>query len=369
MNSRTQPIPQAAPGTLTEEQINILKSLRPSRMLFPIFLGLGVVAFMLWRQYNPHEFAKMEWTSRTFAWIGAAFVLLILRHLAFALRMYILAQGHFSYRKCIELIFIFEFSLCITPTTVGGSAVSLFVMTQERLSAARTTTIVLYKIVLDTIFFIGTLPFLFLISGPEMIRPHMMHLGDMDWRARIFFISYLGMAAYGAFFFIGLFVYPIWIKRFLVSCTGFPALRKLKEKAVKLGDEIISASKDMKNLGYAQHVGAFLCTWLAWTFKFLLISCLIIGIVHPRMDGMREILLYTRLQAMFVIMAFSPSPGGAGFAEFVFGGFLKDFVPLASVAVVVAFIWRLMTYYAYLAAGAIIVPNWIRKVFKKEPLS
>ena len=77
--------------------------------------------------------------------------------------------------RCIELVLIFEFSLSITPTTIGGSAVSLFVLTQERLSAARTTTIVLYKVVLDTMFFVGTFPFLFLLNGAEIIAPISHH--------------------------------------------------------------------------------------------------------------------------------------------------------------------------------------------------
>ena len=361
--SQTQPISRQKNSNLTDEQLQVLQSLRASRMILPIGIGLSVVALLLWKQYKPHEFSKIEWTTHTFLWIFAAFVLLVMRHLAFSLRMYILAQGHFSFRKCIELIFIFEFSLCITPTTVGGSAVSLFVMTQEKLSAARTTTIVIYKMVLDTIFFIGTLPILFLIAGPQIIRPGMFHISDMDWRARIFFFSYLGMAAYGTFFFVGLFVHPKWIKQFLVWWTHFPLLSRFQQSAIKLGDEIILASKDMKNLGLKQHIGAFLCTWTAWTCKFFLISCLIIGIVNPPMTALREVLLYSRLESMFIIMAFSPSPGGAGFAEFAFGHFLSDFVNIASVALITAFIWRLMSYYAYLAAGAIIVPNWIRKVF------
>jgi glycosyltransferase 2 family protein len=82
---------------------------------------------------------------------------------------------------------------------------------------------------------------------------------------------------------------------------------------------------------------------------------------------MRETLLYSRLESMFVIMAFSPSPGGAGFAEYVFGEFFTDFMPV-SVSLIVAFIWRLISYYTYLAAGVIIIPNWINKVRKARQI-
>lgn len=353
---------------LTEDQRSVLRSLRSTRMILPIVLGLGVVGYLLWRQLkaNPESFDKINWTGETFAWIFLAFVLLVLRHLAFSLRMLILSQGHFSFRKCVELIFIFEFSLCVTPTTLGGSAVSLFVMTQERLSAARTTTIVIYKVVLDTLFFVGTLPLLYMMSGARMVRPDMNYFWDLDWRARIFYLSYIGMACYGSFFFYGLFVNPVLIKKLLTSFTHLPFLNRWRARAERLGDEIILASQDMRNLRWKQHLAAFIATITAWTCKFFLISCLIYGITTTPLGFWREVLLYSRLESMFVILAFSPSPGGAGFVEATFYPFLSDFLPNTGVAIVVAFIWRLMSYYAYLAAGAIIVPNWIRRVFLKN---
>ena len=351
---------------LTEEQRNVLRSLRSSKVILPILLGLGAVAWLVLRNFDIEKTRTITWTTVTFLWILAAITLQILRHLAFSLRMWILAQGHFSFMKCIELVLIFEFSLCITPTTLGGSAVSLFVLTQERLSAARTTTIVLYKVVLDTLFFVGTFPILFLISGAEIIRPHMKNLLDFNWESRIFFFSYTAMVGYGLFLFYGLFINPRLIKTVLVGATNIPFLKRFRERMIKLGDEIVLASAEMKNIGWKQHLSAFLATWVAWTCKFFLISCLIIGLDHPELDFSRAILLYSRLQSMFIIMAFSPTPGGAGFAESLFYPFLSDFLSNIEVATIIALIWRLMSYYAYLALGAIVVPNWIRKVFFKN---
>ena len=57
------------------------------------------------------------------------------------------------------------------PTSVGGSAVALFVLAQEKLSAAKTATIVIYSAVLDTLFFVSTLLVLYLVFGWVMIRP------------------------------------------------------------------------------------------------------------------------------------------------------------------------------------------------------
>ena len=65
---------------------------------------------------------------------------------------------------------------------------------------------------------------------------------------------------------------------------------------------------------------------------------------------------------MYIVTLFSPTPGGAGIAEIVFGGFLSDYIP-ATTALVIAFLWRILTYYSYLLAGAFVVPNWINNLY------
>jgi len=65
------------------------------------------------------------------------------------------------------------------------------------------------------------------------------------------------------------------------------------------------------------------------------------------------------------LIIFSPTPGGAGFVEYVFGQFLTDFVPLG-IAPIISFIWRLLTYYLYLFIGVMIIPRWLQNVLRKR---
>ncbi|MFM2267478.1 MAG: hypothetical protein RL757_919 [Bacteroidota bacterium] len=360
------PDPIDNPAELSDEARNVLRSLRASRMILPIFLGLGMMMWIVLRNFDFQKLDEITWNARTLQWILAAAVLLVLRHIAFALRMKVLSQGHFSFWKCVELVLIFEFSLCITPTTVGGSAVSLFVLTQEKLSGARTAVIVLYKVVLDTLFFVGTFPLLFALLGPHVLSPDISHFFEITPSTGVFWSCYLGMTSYGLFLFYGLFINPLVIKKMLMFFTKIPFLTRFRPKMERLSDEILIASVEMKKMRWREHGLAFLATVTAWTCKFLLISCLIIGIDNPPMDFGRESLLYGRLQAMFIIMALSPTPGGAGIAEKIFYPFLHDFLKNVEVATIIAFIWRAMSYYAYLALGAVVVPNWIRKVLLKK---
>lgn len=351
-----------------KEQKEVLDSIRVSRVIVPILIGIGVVAYLLWQQFDPEEFAKIKWTGHTLFWIGISLVLLIIRHIAYATRLRVLTKKEFSWLKCIELIFIWEFSSAVSPTSVGGSAVALFVFAQEKLSTARTATIVIYTVVLDAAFFIFTLPLLFLLHGPRMIRPNLVHFNDMDGWGWTFVGAYFLMLTYGAMFALGLFYRPKRMKELMTWVTSFGFLKRYKQKAADLGNDMITASSALKEENWRFHLGAFLSTATAWSCRFLLLNCLIIGIVSAQpiaLDFITQSALYARLQAMFVIMAFSPTPGGAGFAEVVFGGFLSDYVP-KGISLVIATIWRLLTYYSYLIAGVIIIPNWIRKVLKRR---
>ncbi len=350
----------------TDEQKEVLESIKISRVILPIVIGIGVVIYLFWKQFDPAEFAKINWTTHTLFWILLAVLILIIRHLAYAARLRILSEKAFSWKKCIELIFIWEFSSAVSPTSLGGSAVAFFVLAQEKLSTAKTATIVLYTIVLDTFFFIFSLLGLFLIFGTSMIRPGMENLQDIDGWGWTFISAYLLMFVYGSLFAYGLFVNPKQIKNILVWFTNFGFLKKYKKNATDIGNDMITASKELGRQKFSFHISAFLATATAWSGRFLLLNCLIIAIVETvSIDVMSQLGLYARLEAMFVIMAFSPTPGGAGFAEVVFGGFLSDYVP-KGISLIIASIWRLLTYYSYLIIGVIIIPNWIRNIMNER---
>jgi glycosyltransferase 2 family protein len=345
-----------------KKQEEILSSIKMSRVILPMLIGVGVVFYLLYQQFDPEEFSKIPWSLHTLFWLLMSLVFVVLRHLAYAARIKWLSEGAFTWKKAIELIFIWEFSSAVTPTSVGGSAVALFALSQEKIPPAKTTAIVLYTVVLDTIFFVGTLPVLMLLFGPEIIRPGLTSFSNLGPWGITFLTAYVIMLSYGAFFFYGLFINPNQLKRTAAGITSLPYLRRWKRQAIELGNNFILASKELKAQNRRFHLKVFGATAAAWIFKFTLINCIIIALVSALDTGfLSQLKLYSRLEAMFIIMAFSPTPGGSGFAEFVFGGFLSDYVP-KGIALVVASVWRLFTYYSYLLAGVIIIPAWLNKL-------
>ncbi len=351
-----------------EEQQDALKSIRIERIILPVLIGIGVVIYLVLKQFNIEEFWEImaDASATTLFWVLTAVAILVLRHLAYAFRLKVLSDGAFSWKKCIELIFIWEFSAAVSPTSVGGSAVAFFVLAQEKLSTAKTATIVLYTIVLDTLFFVGSLPLLFLLFGTEMIRPASEGVNFLDGWGYYFIFAYLLMATYGTLFYWGLFRSPRQIKYLLKWVTSFGFLKKYRPQAEEIGDGIILASADLKSRNKRFHFKAFAATVTAWSCRFLLLNALIIAFTAVPVEFWTQFKLYARLETMFVIIAFSPTPGGAGFVEILFNGFLTDYMESATYSTMISTIWRILTYYSYLLLGAIIIPNWIRNLLNER---
>lgn len=268
----------------------------------------------------------------------------------------------FTFPKCMQLIVLWEFASAVSPTSIGGSGVALFLLAQEKLSAARTVSVVLYAMVIDTIFFVVSVPMLYLLLGPQMIRPEMKSLMDLDGFGYTFIGVLLFMTAYGAVFFYGLFINPKAIKRLFIFISRFPLFNRFKTDLRKTALDVVSTSKDIQKKDLWFHAKSMIATIGAWVTRFLAINCIIIAFVpDTSLDFINQWILYARGETMHITTAFSPTPGGAGIAELVFGGYYSDYIS-EGISSLAALIWRLITYYPYLIGGAIIIPFWIRGI-------
>jgi uncharacterized protein (TIRG00374 family) len=149
------------------------------------------------------------------------------------------------------------------------------------------------------------------------------------------------------------FLRPNWGQVALYKIAQWPILRKRADWLRATADDFHVASRELRTLPLRDHLLAVAGTLGAWTFKFLMINCLALAF-YPTLpaDFATTAFVYARLNAMFIIMMFTPTPGGAGFAEIALAGFLSDMVP-QSIGMIIALVWRTMAYYSYLILGAV----------------
>lgn len=375
---------------------NVLKNISPTRIFLAAAIGISVIVYMFISEFNMDEFSKISWTAHVYIWIGVAIFFMCFRHFCYMVRLRIITDGFFSWKKCFELVMMWEFSSAVTPTSVGGAAVAMFAIAQEKLAAGKTAMIVLYTVVVDTFSFLTALLVFFLLFGPIMIQPASFSIPELmesQWGTP-FFIAICLMLAYGGTFFYGVLINASGLQRFLLFICKIPFLRRFKERAIKMTEDMELASKELRTKRWYFHVGTYLSTFLAWSSRFMVLNCLIIAFVayspneeiHKHytdfMSGIvdlstfwQQVFIYARQQAMYVIMAVVPSPGGAGVAEYAFETFHYDYIPTSdrsdialagTLMVIMATLWRAFTYYVYLIVGAIVVPNWIRKILNRN---
>jgi uncharacterized membrane protein YbhN (UPF0104 family) len=341
------------------EQQKVLKSFNPKRIILPVLLGLIAVGWLFYSQFDVARFKEIRWTWAAFAWIGFSFILLLVRHLCYSFRLRVLTGKIFSWRKYLKMIVLWEFSSALTPTSKGGPFVMLFVLTKERIAPGRTAAAVFYTLICDSGFFVLMLPVLLIIYGPPMLYPGIDSFSDARLASSAFFVTYGMMCTYWLILLFFVFIRPDLATKVMIWLSKRPFLKKRAAKLVRLGEEFTLAAHEMGSQQWRYHLSVILGTVGAWTFKFLMINCLIIAVVPSTpIDGTTQAFLFARLISMFTIMSFSPTPGGAGLAELALANFIADFVP-PGIGLIVALMWRGMAYYGYLLAGAIIVPAWV----------
>jgi len=337
---------------------NIAAKISPKKMIWPVLIGLSVVGFMFYQNFDIKAFDVVHFTWHAVFWLIIAFVLMAFRDIGYIIRIRILTDNDFSWRQAIRVIFLWEFTSAITPSAVGGTGLAVIFVNKEGISVGRSTAVVMATSFLDELYFIIMFPLMILlISKSELFPEASQTATELYWAA---VIGYSIKLAYIIVLSYGLFKNPRAIKRLLINLFKLRFLRKWRYNAAKAGNEIMQSSAELIKKPFSFWVKAFGATFFSWTARYLVVNAMFLAffVVHD------HLLLYARQLVMWIIMLVSPTPGGSGFSEWVFTEYLGDFLPdIAGIVVVMATLWRLITYYPYLIIGALITPKWIKEKF------
>jgi len=341
----------------------ISKYFSAKRVAIPIFIGISVTLFMLFRDFKPDSFSKIEINLTFFAYIALALFFLVLRDFFYMLRLRILTDYKISWRHSFQVIMLWEFTSAITPSVVGGSAVAMFIIHQDHISLGRSTAIVMITAIMDELFYIIAVPIVVIIAGSKniFINGSFNVFGNTLETEQVFWVGYVFIVLLILVLSIGIFFNPTGFKRVITRVFRLKILRKWHQKSEHFGDEIILTSKQLKGKPFVFWASSFGVTILSWTSRFLVVNALIAAFSPTSIA--QHSLIFGRQLIMWVILLISPTPGGSGIAEYFFPVFLGDFLPYG-IAPTLALLWRFITYYPYLFMGVIIFPLWVKRVMK-----
>ncbi len=346
-----------------------------------MIIGLSVVAYMLYKEWNPEAMALLRFTWKVLFYLVLAIVMMIVRDLGYMVRIRLLGGEKITWKKAFNIIMLWEFTSAITPSAIGGTGLAVYYVHKEALSVGKSTAVVMATSFLDELYFIIMFPLMFIVvSGAELFTiGGESVLGTLIFTNKYFYFAVIGYSI--KFIWVLLMAYALFknpssVKKLLVFIFRFKWIRKWQAGAAKTGDDLIAASTEMKGKPLMFWIKSFIATFFAWNARYWIVNFLLLALLfgmpensmnneftaggmHYTLSG--HVLIFARQLVMWIMMLVMPTPGGSGFAEAVFSEYMAEFIPLGFV-VLIALLWRLVTYYPYLLIGVFIVPRWIRKV-------
>jgi len=353
---------------------NPVGKIKTRNAIYPILIGLAVVGWMFYKDFDPQVFSSISFSWRTLFWVLAAFLCMFGRDLGYIIRIRIFSNGQLSWAQAFRIIMLWEFTSAITPSAVGGTSVAIIYIHKEGISVGRSSAMVMLTSFFDELYFVILLPLMILTVGQaqlfdlsevtdSLLTMSLMTIALIGYFLKLFWVLILSY---------GLFINPRGLKWGLLRIFKLKPLRRWYRAVNNVGTDIILSSRELKTKKSGFWVKSFLATLLSWSSRYLVANALILAFFGYA----DQLLLFARQLVMWIMMLVMPTPGGSGFAEYIFTHFLGDMMPVApelqvAAGTLVALAWRLITYYPYLIIGAVIFPRWLnthfsRRAFKKK---
>jgi uncharacterized protein (TIRG00374 family) len=359
---------------MTEEShYNLVSKLRPRKIILPVLLGLAIIGWLMSKELTTASVSKLVFSWKSVLWILVAWMFMIGRDFGYIVRLRILTDKGLSWLQAFRVIMLWEFTSAITPSTIGGTAVAVVFVHKEGMSVGRSTAVVLATSFLDELYFVLMLPVMLILVGKQALFTTALQGTGLSFLNELALLTWIGYSIILIWVLLvgyGLFFNPAAISRLINQLFSLPFLNRWQESALKAGNDIIESSHELKKRSFSFWLKAFTATFLSWTSRYWVVNAILLAFFAVK----DHFLIFARQLVTWIMMIISPSPGGSGFAELILGRYISDQLPFdpavaGGIALAIAVIWRILSYYPYLIIGALIVPGWINRKFVKPIIS
>ncbi|OFY66667.1 MAG: hypothetical protein A3H98_09820 [Bacteroidetes bacterium RIFCSPLOWO2_02_FULL_36_8] len=337
----------------------VLKTLSVKNIFLPLLIGIGVSVYLVYDKISWSQINELK-TANLF-WIWASVIMLFLRNGGYIYRLRLITEKELSWKASFNVVMLWEFTSAVTPTAVGGTAIAAFFLLSEKIPLARAIAFVVVTAVFDNLFLIivGILPVFF--RGKEMFpNPELLNLKVGSSIEYFYGLSYFLILFYTAFMVYGLFIRPRGLKWIIIKLFSISLLKRWKVGAADFGEDIISASQELKHQKFGYWFSIFITTFIVWTSRFFFVNCLTAA-VNPDIN---HLFVFARHCLLWIVILVAPTPGGSGIAEISFNTFFGEFLNNHLTAIVI--FWRILTYWIYLLGGIILLALWLPKKVLKD---
>ena len=342
----------------SKENRSVASRFKPSMVVWPILFGLIGVGFMLWREMKdgiPHETLGLadHW------WVFVLLVLLftLFKDFSGMYRLRVMAGSPLTFRQLFRIRMLYEFTSAVTPSAAGGSSLEVIFIHREGIKISRAMSMTILALFMDEMLMIVLFPLLLLvIPYADLFTSNGYFQYGYLWA---FIIGYAMKFVWVTMLFIGLFCKSTILVKIIGWIFQLKFLRKYKMRGLRTALELRNCAREIQHEGFGYWVRMSLSTIGIWGFRFLIANAAIM-IFNP-LSAADNLMCFARQYILGIVGMIVPTPGGSGFAEVMFGDFLSEFIVQTMSIVAITSIWRICTYYYYLVAGVIILPQWLGK--------
>lgn len=340
------------------ENRSIASRFKPSMVMWPILFGLIGVGYMVWREmHNDIPNGPIVVVEHWWIFVLLTLLFTFLKDFSGMYRIRVMSGAPLTFRQLYRIRMLYEFTSAVTPSAAGGSSLEVLFIHREGVKVSRATAMTILALFMDEMLMIVFFPVLlaFIPYGEMFTAEGYFQYGYL-WA---FIIGYAMKFVWVSILFIGVFCKPIILIKIIGAVFSFKFLRKYRTRALRTAVEIRQCAKEIKHesLGYWARISV--STIGIWTFRFLIANAAIM--IFNTLSIADNLMCFARQYVLGIVGMIVPTPGGSGFAEVMFDDFLVEYIAQPMAAVVIASIWRLCTYYYYLIAGVIILPQWLGK--------
>ena len=287
------------------------------KALFSTVLGLGIVIYLF-----RHEFSTADSiTFDKYTWITLilAICLMLMRDFAFAHRFRVLCKPEqLSFIGSLRANYMCEFVSAITPSAVGGSAMTMLYLSKEGISSGKASAIMVATLLLDELFFVIGFPLCFIFFTGNQL------LGDSTGLFHVLQVAliavYFIIVLYTIFLSIAIFFKPTIIQSILHFFAKLPYIKRYAEKIDRFAQEMTDSNNELRKKPITFWLKAFMLTIIAWLARYLVVCALLLPFIDIGSHG----LVLGRQFTIWLMQIISPTPGGSGFSEFLFSKYYSD---------------------------------------------
>ncbi len=118
-----------------------IKTFKTGYILLPVLIGLSVVGWLFYREFNPELFSDIHFSWRSGRRIATCHTFYVWGvdggfDVAFSA---LLLTGNWTWRQAFRVNMLCEFTSAVTPSAVGGSSLIVLFLNKEGINAGRST--------------------------------------------------------------------------------------------------------------------------------------------------------------------------------------------------------------------------------------